>query len=182
MNILKRIIRKVKYLYARRSDDAMANWYRSLGCTIGDNNRFTGRLYLGTEPYLIEIGSNNLIAGCHFHTHDGGVNVLNNLDYFNGTHMDIMGRIRIGNNCFIGAGTRIMKGVVIGDNCIIGASSIVTKDVPANTVVAGIPAKMICTINEYYLRNMSKQTLFPTHDMKSEEKKRYLTNHVPSLE
>jgi putative colanic acid biosynthesis acetyltransferase WcaB len=52
----------------------------------------------------------------------------------------------IGNNVNIGAHTCILGNIRIGDNAIIGAGSIVTKDVPANTVVAGNPAKIIRTI------------------------------------
>ena len=46
-------------------------------------------------------------------------------------------------NCWIGAGASILPGVTIGENAIVGAGSVVTKDVEANTVVAGNPAKVI---------------------------------------
>ncbi|MBO4642263.1 MAG: acyltransferase [Bacteroidaceae bacterium] len=49
----------------------------------------------------------------------------------------------IGKQCFIGAGSIILPGVSIGDHCIIGAGAVVTKDVPANSVVAGNPAQVI---------------------------------------
>lgn len=49
----------------------------------------------------------------------------------------------IGNNVWIGMNSVIMRGVHIGDNVIIGANSVVTKDIPANTVAAGIPCKVI---------------------------------------
>ncbi len=49
----------------------------------------------------------------------------------------------IGDNVYIGAGAKILGPVTIGDNCIIGAGAVVLKDVPANTVVAGVPAKII---------------------------------------
>ena len=54
--------------------------------------------------------------------------------------------VRIGNNVWIGAGVIILPGVEIGDNSVIGAGSVVTKDVPANAVVAGNPAKIIRNI------------------------------------
>lgn len=50
---------------------------------------------------------------------------------------------RIGRNCFIGGRSLILPGVTIGDNCVIGAGSVVTKDVPARSVVAGNPAKIL---------------------------------------
>ncbi|MBH0022408.1 sugar O-acetyltransferase [Pseudoalteromonas sp. SWXJ133] len=49
-------------------------------------------------------------------------------------------QISIGNNVWIGAGVIVLAGVTIGDNAVVGAGSIVTKDVAANTVVAGSPA------------------------------------------
>jgi acetyltransferase-like isoleucine patch superfamily enzyme len=51
--------------------------------------------------------------------------------------------VRVGNNVWIGYGACILRGVTIGDNAVIGTSAVVTKDVPANAVVAGIPARVI---------------------------------------
>jgi acetyltransferase-like isoleucine patch superfamily enzyme len=51
--------------------------------------------------------------------------------------------IEIGDNVWIGAGASILPGVHIGDNAVVGAGAVVTKDVEANTVVAGVPAKFI---------------------------------------
>lgn len=53
--------------------------------------------------------------------------------------------IKIGENCWIGAGVRICKGVTIGDNSVIAACSVVTKNVPANCIAAGNPAKVVKT-------------------------------------
>jgi acetyltransferase-like isoleucine patch superfamily enzyme len=51
--------------------------------------------------------------------------------------------VNVGNNVWIGYGACILRGVTIGDNAIIGTNSVVTKDVPANAVVAGLPARLI---------------------------------------
>jgi acetyltransferase-like isoleucine patch superfamily enzyme len=51
----------------------------------------------------------------------------------------------LGRNCWIGSDVRIQKGVTIGDNSVIAACSVVTKDVPANCIVAGNPAKIVKT-------------------------------------
>lgn len=54
--------------------------------------------------------------------------------------------IVIGNNVWIGAGAIVLPGVTIGDNAVVGAGSVVTKNVEANTVVAGDPAKPIKSV------------------------------------
>jgi maltose O-acetyltransferase len=56
--------------------------------------------------------------------------------------------ITIGSNVWIGGHCAILPGVTIGDNSIVAAGSVVTKDVPANTIVAGNPAKLLRHITE----------------------------------
>ena len=51
--------------------------------------------------------------------------------------------VNVGNNCWIGYGVCVLRGVTVGDNCVLGTSAVVTKDVPDNAVVAGIPARVI---------------------------------------
>ena len=65
--------------------------------------------------------------------------------------------VKIGRNCWIGAGAVIVPGVTIGDNTVIGAGSIVTKDIPSNVVAVGNPCRVIREIGghdrEYYFKN-----------------------------
>ena len=56
--------------------------------------------------------------------------------------------VKIGNRVWIGAHATILAGVTIGDNAVVAAGAVVTKDVPANVVVGGVPAKIIKTIKE----------------------------------
>ncbi len=57
--------------------------------------------------------------------------------------------VRIGRNCWIGAGAVIVPGVTIGDNTVIGAGSVVTKDIPANVVAVGNPCRVLREIGEH---------------------------------
>jgi acetyltransferase-like isoleucine patch superfamily enzyme len=51
--------------------------------------------------------------------------------------------VRIGHNVWVGYGACFLRGVTVGNNCVIGTNSVVTRDVPDNAVVGGIPAKLI---------------------------------------
>ena len=68
----------------------------------------------------------------------------------------------IGDNVYIGYRSIIMPGVTIGNNCIIAAGSVVTKDVPDNSVVGGVPAKIIKSSFEY-LEKIKQDSLHLGH-------------------
>jgi acetyltransferase-like isoleucine patch superfamily enzyme len=51
--------------------------------------------------------------------------------------------VRVGHNCWIGYGACILRGATVGDNCVVGTSTVVTKDVPSNAVVGGVPARLL---------------------------------------
>lgn len=74
----------------------------------------------------------------------------------NGLGYTKIGKINIGNNVFVGAYSVILPNTKIGNNVVIGANSIVTKDIEENSVVAGNPAKFICTYDEYINKNKEK--------------------------
>ena len=113
------------------------------GLKVGKNfSRQSGCYIDPSHCFLISIGDNVTFSiNVTLLAHDASMKYV--LDYAR------IGRIVIGNNCFIGANTTILPGVTIGDNCIIGAGSIVTKSVEENSVYAGVPAKKICSIDEF---------------------------------
>jgi acetyltransferase-like isoleucine patch superfamily enzyme len=147
LKIQKDLIKKFSKMYELRkyNDFTISEYFRKQGAKIGEDNRIMIR-YLGTEPYLIEIGSHcSISSGVMLVTHDGGgwvfTEEIPSLQKF--------GKITIKDNCYIGINCIIMPNVTIGPNVVIGAGSIVTKDVPPDTVVAGNPARKIRTVEEY---------------------------------
>lgn len=141
---------KKKYLEQKirssNSEDKAALYRKYFGIKIGKNVRFTGSPSWGSEPYLIKIGDDVTITqDVTFHTHDGGVGLFRK-EY---PGINIFGRIDVGNNVFIGSKVIILPGVTIGNNVVIATGSVVSKDIPSNSVVAGIPAKVIKSIEDY---------------------------------
>lgn len=148
-----------------------AELWRKRGIRLGEGCHVYGRVSFGSEPYLIDFGNNvRITKGVEFITHDGGVWTLRKMKLLE--NADIFGPIKVGNNVHIGINTIVMPNVCIGNNVIIGAGSIVTKDIPDNSVAAGVPARVIRTIEEYY--DKYKDKVDYTKHMNPEEKKKYL--------
>lgn len=151
-----------------------ADYYRKhFGIKIGRNVRFTGKPRWATEPYLIEIGDDVTITqDVVFHTHDGGVAVFRKQH----PNLNVFGRIVIGNNVFIGSNSIFLPGVTVGNNVVIGAGSIVTKDIPNNVVAAGVPARVIKTLEEYYASIEGKAVTIDSCD--PEQRKNRIIAHL----
>lgn len=139
---IKKILRKIKG--AAYSADEL----RSYGVQVGEN------CYIGIKHidlghgFLISIGNNVTISSARILTHDASTKRY--LGYSK------VGRVRIDDNTFVGAGAIILPGVHIGKNVIVGAGSVVTKDIPDGFVVAGNPARYICCTDEYLEKNRLK--------------------------
>lgn len=136
--LLKNIRLKIIYGYRGKSE-----WYvehiRKSGAKIGENvTIFDPDTCIDiTRPWLLEMGNNvKITRGVTILTHGFDWSVLN------GKYGDICGA----------AGK-----VTIGDNVIIGANSLINKDIPSNSVVAGNPAKVICSLDDYHKKRLSLQ-------------------------
>lgn len=171
---MNRILLLLKYFMRKLySQNKFQNSLRRDGVTIGDDCEICTDVVLGSEPYLISLGDKvRITSGCKFITHDGGVWVLRNK--YNKPDIDLIRGIKIGNNVHVGINTIIMPGVTIGDNCIIGCCAVVTKDIPDNSVAAGVPARVIKTIDDYY--NKHSKDFVLTKQMDFKNKKKYLLN------
>jgi carbonic anhydrase/acetyltransferase-like protein (isoleucine patch superfamily) len=70
----------------------------------------------------------------------------------------------------------IMPGVTIGDNCIIGCGTIVTHDIPANSIVVGVPGRVIESVGEYAAKH--DDDFMHTKKMATDEKKAFVLGHL----
>lgn len=170
--MIRKIIRKVQKilfgsLYCAKKE----------GMICGRNITTMGGCNFGSEPYLITLGDNVRISNdVMFITHDGGNFAFRYIEEYK--EVNHFGKIVVGEHSFIGARAIILPDVRIGSNCVIGAGAVVTKSVPDNLVVAGVPAKILCTTQEY--ANSMKEEM-PELWNSSEyrhNKKQYLINHI----
>ena len=144
--------------------------YASLiGVKIG-NNCFINTRNWGSEPYLIKIGNNvQITEGVVFYNHGGGLVARRKYPNF-----DVFGKIEVKDWAYVGSGSRIMPGVTIGEGSLIAAGSVVTKSVPDGEVWGGVPAKFICSVDDYIKRNI-KYNLDSKGLSKGEKKKLLLS-------
>ena len=124
---------------------------------VGKNfSRLHGVILDPGHCWLIEIGDNVTMAPrVHVLCHDASTKGF--LGYTK------IGRVTIGNDVFIGAESVILPGVTIGNRVIIGANSTVTHDVPDGIVVAGSPARVICTLEEYLDKERARMETAPRY-------------------
>jgi acetyltransferase-like isoleucine patch superfamily enzyme len=148
------ILSHVKLAVSRRSSGAFIADMRSKGISIGENVKFFGNLKMvsidTTRPSLVSIGNDvQIVSPFTILTHGFEWTVFRN------KYKEIIGssgKVVIGNNVYIGKETCILKGTRIGDNVIIGAKSLVNKDIPSDCVAAGVPAKKIMDLDEYFAK------------------------------
>ncbi len=152
------MLKRLKNLYLRKvkhfstNDINILNW-RKLGIKIGSNCHIYSSLPNTRDCSLLSIGNNVTISGkCVLLCHDASINVPSE-----GKYTDLLGKIDIGDNCFIGYASIILPGVKLANNIIVGAGSVVTKSfLTPGVVIAGNPARVISTAKDFFEKYKNK--------------------------
>lgn len=110
------------------------------GIVIGKNSHFGEYLFMGAAGGIV-IGD-NVIGGQSIRFHSEN-HIFSNPDEMILNQGVTHKGIKIGNNCWIGAGAIFLDGATIGEGCVVAANAVVTKQFGSNVVVAGVPAKII---------------------------------------
>lgn len=152
-NFLKKIFLKEKY-----NSKTYIQYLKKQGVRIGKNTIIfePKNVFIDpSRPWLVEIGENVMITrNTTILTHGYDWRVL---DGKYGNVLGSSGKVKIGNNVFIGMNSTILKGVTIGDNTIIAAGSLVNKSFGGNVVIGGVPAKVLMSIEDYYTKRLNAQ-------------------------
>lgn len=147
---------------------------RKAGYVIGKNCKLYSSL--GTpEPYLVQIGNNVTISfGVTVITHDNSpIKIIHGMT-------DVVGKVVVGDNCFIGANCLLLPGVWIADHTVVAAGSVVTKSVrEAGKILGGNPAKVIGTWDDFKRKN--EEYCFNFDGMSFEEKKKLILDNENKL-
>lgn len=113
---------------------------------IGEHIKIGNNVGLGDFAHLgggggLEIGD-DCIIGAYFSCHPENHNFYDSTKLIRLQGTTRRG-IKVGKNCWVGAKVTILDGVTVGDNCVLAAGAVITKDMPANSVIGGVPAKVI---------------------------------------
>jgi acetyltransferase-like isoleucine patch superfamily enzyme len=171
---IKSILKRLQLVLLKKaSNEAKIKYLRGQGMKIGEDCRIN-TMSFSTEPYLIEIGNHCAIAGgTEIITHDGAIWCFRDEI----PNADVFGRIKLGNNVFVGDNCTILPNTVVGDNCIIGAGSVVRGKFPENSVIIGNPAKIVMKMSMQKFLYTQNPGLFRTANIDDDAKSVILKKH-----
>ena len=152
MKYIRSVLRKM-YLHIAHHDPLEGHIKR--GLVVGKNFHMFDEVMIDYgHTWHIQIGDDVTLAPrVNIIAHDASTK-----KYLNCTRI---AKVKIGNRVFVGAGAVILPGVTIGDDVVVGAGSVVTRDVPNGHVVAGNPARILCTVSEFVSRRRAEMETHP---------------------
>lgn len=150
MSTISYYLHKIASRFAKDKNEYMNIYFRKCGCIVGNNTHIFSNIST-SESFLISIGNNTTIAtDVKLLTHDASPGTV----FGRENYTDLCGRVKIGNNCFIGSSSIIMYGVTIPDNTIVAAGSVVVKSIKEpGLIIGGNPAHTISSIERYKENN-----------------------------
>jgi acetyltransferase-like isoleucine patch superfamily enzyme len=161
-------------LLEKSSDRVKVKYLRKQGMKIGEDCHLN-TMSFSTEPYLIEIGNHVAIAGgTDFITHDGAIWCFRD----EWKDADVFGKIKIGNNVFIGNNCTILANTSIGDNCIVGAGSVVRGNFPDNVVIIGNPAQVVTKTSVQRFLYLQSKGLLRTKNLSDARKAKLIKDQL----
>jgi maltose O-acetyltransferase len=159
LNPLYSLLERIRHFrYRARIQDLVAR-----GLVIGDNVTISPTAYIDYGyPYLIRIGDNSSLANdVRLLAHDATP-----FKFTDGYTR--LGKIEVKENCFIGERTIILPGVTIGPNVLVAAGSLINRDIPPNSCVAGVPARVYAKFDsliERHREQIGERAVFQYADL-----------------
>lgn len=160
----KRLLRKlkrktlfplIKIINRQKFDRAFYQFLRQGGVVMPEEPYF-----ISDDVFLDDVGWDKITIekdvtiskGVSILIHDFSISKPIELNESNVRRAYLIAPVYLKEGCFIGANTMILPGTIVGKNTIVGAGSVIKGNIPDNVVIAGNPAKVIRTIDEYYQR------------------------------
>jgi acetyltransferase-like isoleucine patch superfamily enzyme len=156
-NFIRKLLKKILFPNTY-SSDAYINYLRKKGVSIGKGCYIwsPNHTFIDVQrSEMLEIGEYcKITRGVIILNHDYSMSVIRRKYHI---HIGDARKTKIGNNVFIGMNAIILMGTHIGNNCIVGAGAVVSGRFDDDVVIAGNPARVVCTIEEYYKKHRENQ-------------------------
>lgn len=156
MNLFQRIkgiirFRLSEFILGPSDPLKYADFLRKKGLKVGVDSKIYRNVVIGQvgrDP--IVIGNNCVLTGCTVLGHDASTNAQL------GRETSLRKQTVLQDNVFVGFNATILMGVTVGEGAIVGAGAVVTTNVPERCVVAGNPARIVCSVDELVKKRRSE--------------------------
>ena len=161
MNLIIKLLQKINDKYKQFNYKRKLNNLITNGLSLGKNVTIMPEAFIDPRySFLISIGDNcSLSNGVMILAHDASTYK------FSGGYTRL-GKVEIKNNCYFGSNAIILPGVTIGPNVLVAAGSVVTKSIPPNSCVAGVPARVYSKFDDFIKNHEEQIKLMPSFDYK----------------
>ena len=159
VRLFRRVVRTFNFYAENETVEQRNEKYRSKGVTIGRGVVIYASVLDNEYQHLLTIGDDCTITNATLLCHDDALVLFQ--------RRTRAARTTIGDRVFIGYGSIVLPGVTIGSDVIVGAGSVVTKNVSDRTVVAGNPARVICSLDDWLAHRADDATVIRAVEISS---------------